>query len=224
MAEEDTSAPQKLTDEQVAEWFGVAVSAANKWRVGQVQSAQPDKLKTPPFSRTAKAMGLRIGAKDKTNGVVPREIVEAFGKAVGYLNEEGELIRETRKGRWTPSAPTIDPVPDKNGQPRMRWYVPQVAERYGVPVGRVNVWRVRGKLPGAHKDELSRVFWYVSDLDEWDAKAEAGPEPDGFDGEGRPFQYLSKVTDRADGVDSKTGRAYKLLPADNYYAKKAAAK
>ncbi|MDJ0372438.1 hypothetical protein QMK19_22930 [Streptomyces sp. H10-C2] len=235
MAGKDAPTSSKLNDQAIADWFGVAKSAVGKWRIGQAQAAAPDApRKTPAFVRVAADLGVNLTAEDQAAALVPRTVVEAFGKAVGYLDAAGELIPEIQdkpKGRWSPVAPTIDPVPDENGKPRKRWYKPHIADEYGIPEGTLSAWMNRDpEFPTPHQDELSRTYLYTEQLEAYDkvlARREeekaAGPAPNGHDEQGRPWRFIAKRTDRADGVDTATGRAYQLLPADSYYAKKAVA-
>ncbi|MFD3422454.1 hypothetical protein [Streptomyces decoyicus] len=227
MAREETQT--LLTDAEIARWFGVGNAAVSKWRAGQNQSAaQGRPRKTPAFKAIADALGVELPGGAAT----PKEVVEAFGKAVGYLDERGDLIPEIQnkpKGRWLPVRPTIDPVVDEKGQLRKRFYSPHVCDEYGIADSTLKMWQLRdSRFPEHHTDEISRSYWYEEQLEIWDAilaerdeQKEAGPRPQGRDDQGRPYRYLRRATDRADGLDA-SGRAYQLLPADSYWARSAA--
>ncbi|WP_431984157.1 hypothetical protein [Streptomyces qinglanensis] len=212
-----------LNDREIAAWFRVNYSTVGKWRVGQSQAAARARRK-PAFKAVAETLGVSL----PDQAAVPRSLVLAFGKAVGYLNEQGEIIPEVQElsRRWQPIYPTIDPVSREDGKPRLRLYSKHVCARYGISNAWLDVLKANDEeFPASQTDELGRVFWYEEQLEAWDEvldrrrrEKEAGPAPHGYDSQGRPYRYLSRVTEVADGVESSTGRAYRLLPADSYWA------
>ncbi|GGX51927.1 hypothetical protein [Streptomyces noursei] len=222
MAKKQTE--QLLSDAEIAKWFGVGTAAVGKWRVSQNQATAPGQpRKKPAFEAIAEALKVSL----PSGAAVPRSVVVAFGKAVGYLDETGSLIPEIqdKPRRWQPAYPTIDPIRGKSGEVRKRWYAPHLSARYGVSDSAISMWKARDpEFPQAHKDEMGRAFWYDEQLEVWDGVRErreqekgAGPKPHGYTSDGKPYRHLSSVTDHADGVDS-AGRAYQLLPADSYWA------
>lgn len=222
MARED----ELLTLNEIAELAGVGRQAAQKWH--QVPRKTGGE---PPLRMVAKALHVAIPEANDNSPRYPRKVVVAFLKAVGYMNADESLMeRRGGRGKWTPAKPTIDPRPAKHTDPewsepesgetslyvdrstggRLRYYNAHAWEIAGF--GSENSFttsRTRGRFINPDGiDELERPYWFRETLEQWAAGSEdrkaarfAGPEPDGFTVEGQPFR---------------------LLPGNNYYAKKAA--
>ncbi|MEU5900274.1 helix-turn-helix domain-containing protein [Streptomyces venezuelae] len=207
-------AGQELTRAQIAQWFGVAEQTVAKWIVGQKQPK--GEIRTPAFILIAETLGIDYSPSQST---VPRVIVEAFGKAVGYLDEENNVLAagQGKRGTWLPAKPTIDPLPDKDGKPRKRWYRDHVADELGLSVNTVAGLPSRDPQFPRNFDEMGRVFLYDDDLDAYTAilegrdKAKAS-KPHGHDEQGRPWRFIDSPQAPADGIDPETKRAYRLLP------------
>jgi transcriptional regulator with XRE-family HTH domain len=209
-----------LTLNEIAKLAGVGRQAAQKWhQVARKTGGEP------PLRLVAKAMGVKVPEANDESPRYPRKVVVAFLKAVGYMNEDESLMeRRAGKGKWAPAKPTIDPRPVKQPDPdsgekpfkvdpqtggRYRYYNPHAWELAGF--GSENSFtssRTLGRAPEPDGiDELERPYWFAETLEQWKAGAPerkalryAGRQPDGFTPEGQPFR---------------------LLPGDNYYAKKA---
>ncbi|MFI1312817.1 hypothetical protein ACH4TS_22135 [Streptomyces albidoflavus] len=231
-----------LTLNEIADLAGVSKQSASKWH-HQARKTGGE----PPLRLVAKAMGAKIPEANDNSPRYPRRVVIAFLQAVGYMNaDESPMERREGKGKWSPARPTIDPRPIERfstGQPeaedsdaeeqgaersetepsrksfhvdrstgrRLRYYNAHAWKIAGF--GSENSFtssRTRGRFVDPDGiDELERPYWFRETLEQWAAGAEdrkaarySGPEPDGFTVEGQPFR---------------------LLPGDNYYAKKAAA-
>lgn len=210
-----------LNDREIAKWFQVSPSTVGKWRNGQPQAGTTRPRRKPAFKAISETLKVPL----PNQAAVPRSLVLAFGKAVGYLDEKGEIIPEVHElsHRWQPVRPTIDPAPRKGQKPRLRLYQNHVCEKYGLSNAKLDMLKLRNEdFPASQTDELGRVFWYEEQLEEWDhqrqQKKEAGPPPDGYDDKGRPYRYVSRKNYAADGLEPATGRVYRLLPKGNYWA------
>ncbi|MCX4826543.1 hypothetical protein OG883_43685 [Streptomyces sp. NBC_01142] len=210
-----------LTLNEIAKLAGVGRQAAQKWhQVARKTGGEP------PLRMVAKAMDVKVPEANDESPRYPRKVVVAFLKAVGYMNADESLMeRRGGRGKWAPAKPTIDPRraeqpgPDSGEKPlevdretggRLRYYNAHAWEIAGF--GSENSFtssRTLGRAPAPDGiDELERPYWFRETLEEWAAGADerkaeryAGRQPDGFTPEGQPFR---------------------LLPGDNYYAKKAA--
>ncbi|MEU4080375.1 hypothetical protein [Streptomyces venezuelae] len=215
-----------LTLNEIAQLADVGRQTAQKWH-GQPRKTGGE----PPLRMIAKAMNVAIPEANDRSPRYPRKVVVAFLKAVGYMNaDESPMERRGGRGKWSPAKPTIDPRPteqpdaeqsgpeadkqalyvDRASRGRLRYYNAHAWEVAGF--GSENSFtssRTLGRAPEPDGiDELERPYWFRETLEKWavdnmDRKAArfAGPRPDGFTPEGQPFR---------------------ILPGDNYYAKKAA--
>ncbi|TLQ39288.1 hypothetical protein [Streptomyces marianii] len=217
-----------LSLNEIAKLADVSRQAAQKWH-------KPPAHKKPRQGETevesalrsvARAMGVEVPESYDDSPRYPRKVVVAFLKAVGYMDENESLMpRRGGKGKWTPAEPTIDPHrveqpdPAVGGKPlkvdpqtggRYRYYVPHAwaIAGFGSETS-FNASRTRGRAPEPDGiDELERPYWWLETLEGWKADAPerkakryAGRRPDGYTPDGQPFR---------------------LLPGDNYYARKAA--
>lgn len=205
-------AGEGLTRAQIAQWFGVAEQTVAKWIVGQKQAH--GEIRTPAFIMIAETLEIDYTPSQST---VPRAIVEAFGKAVGYLDEDNNALDagQGKRGTWLPAKPTIDPLPNADGKPRKRWYRDHVADELGYSVRTVAGLPSRDPEFPRNFDEMGRVFLYDEDLDAYTEilakRDKARNQPDGYDEQGRPWRFLKNREARADGIDPETHRAYQLV-------------
>ncbi|MEO3976802.1 hypothetical protein [Streptomyces sp. CAU 1734] len=219
-----------LTD--IAKLAGVNRTTAQNWHKGKGKGKSPKdggaEEALPPLPSVAKAMKVETPEADDKTPRYPRSVVVALLKAVGYMDEDGNPVEEIQKkgpGRWSPVKPTVDPNraeqpdPDSGRKPfsvspgtggRYRYYVPHAwsIAGFGSEVSFTSS-RSYGRAPEQDgTDELGRPFWWLETLEKWkedaperQARRYAGRRPDGYTAEGEPFR---------------------LLPGDNYYARKAA--
>ncbi|WP_329020514.1 hypothetical protein [Streptomyces sp. NBC_01601] len=223
----DQSAPLGLS--AIAELAGVHGATPQKWhRSPTGKAARGYEKKTPhPIKSVADAMGTDVPQFDEI--IYPRRVVVAFLKAIGYMDAEGRLVEEIQNkgaGRWSPVKPTIDPRPvtdpeeavdSRTGKPlaldpvtrgRYRYYAVHAAPKLGYASKPVFDQSLnKGRVPAADGyDELQRPFWWLETLEahlagaeERKLQAKAGPKPDGYTDDGKP---------------------YRLLPDDGHYAQK----
>jgi hypothetical protein len=189
---------------EIARLAGVNRGTPQKWH--RLPPGQEDADALPPLRAVAQAMGVEVPDVDAARPRYPRKVVEAFLKAVGYMDDSGalvEAIKTKSMGRWLPVEPTVDPRPGH----RRRYYVPHVAKELGREVPSFEQSRSRGRFPEPDGyDELFRPFWFSETIEKYKQRLQdrkervgAGPEPDGYTEDGQP---------------------YRLLPADSYYARK----
>ncbi|MCX4784046.1 hypothetical protein [Streptomyces sp. NBC_01264] len=217
---------------EIAKLAGVNRATPQKWhRSPTGKAARGYEKATPhPMRSVAEAMGVPAPEADEARPRYPRRVVVGFLKAIGYMDARGQLVEEIQNkgpGRWVPVKPTIDPHPVKDAEAldpktkkpltvdpltrgRLRHYAPHASAVLGYKdVGVFEQSLNKGRVPKADGyDELQRPYWWLETLEGHKAdaadrkeKRQAGPEPDGYTTEGQPFR---------------------LLPEDNYYAKKAA--
>ncbi|KFG71432.1 hypothetical protein [Streptomyces mutabilis] len=215
-----------LTLNEIAKLANVGRQTAQKWH--QVPRKTGGES---PLRMVAKAMDVEIPEANDRSPRYPRKVVVAFLKAVGYMNADESLMeRRGGRGKWTPARPTIDPRPAEQSdaeqfrlEPGRRALYVDLATGRRLRYYNAHAWplagfgsensfttsRTLGRAPEPDGiDELERPYWFRETLEKWAAGAEdrkaaryAGREPDGFTPAGQPFR---------------------LLPGDNYYAKKAA--
>ncbi|WP_217223130.1 hypothetical protein [Streptomyces anulatus] len=177
---------------------------AQRWHKAPPQHA---KNKKPPLPSALKKVAADLGvevpeaADDRRDPAYPRRVVEAFLKAVGYMNPDGSLVEEIQQkggGRWLPVRPTIDPT-GRGRTPKLRYYVPHVAQELDYSSTQaLEQARSKGRIPDPDGyDELFRPFWYIETLEQHKKdrgqrrrKAEPEEAPDGHDEEGRPYKLL----------------------------------
>lgn len=196
---------------EIARELGVDRTAVQKWhrwqrqKAGQKQDAGASgpeaareaaspKVERPLLS-VAAAMEIEVPeAEHPTRPQYPWAVVEAFAKATGYMNADGEVVEEVRskgKGRWTPVEPTIDP----REHHRRRFYLNHAAALLEIEVGSLRAMRTRGTFVKEDGyDELARPYWWLETLQtrqnrikERHDRRRAGPEPDGYLPNGQPF-------------------------------------
>ncbi|WP_372412630.1 hypothetical protein [Streptomyces luteireticuli] len=163
-----TRSDELMTLQEIADAYGVTKTAAHKWHKAPSQRDQPPRDPSP-LRTVAKAMGVEVPEADEARPRYPREVVEAFAKAVGYARPDGKPITEILgKRRWLPIAPTIDPHPGG----RRRYYINHVAAHLGVKVPSIERYRVRhddfpesdGPEEVGRVDELGRAFWFAESI------------------------------------------------------------
>lgn len=196
---------------EIARELGVDRTAVHRWhrpprqKAGRKQDAESSgpeaareaaspKVERPLLS-VAAAMGIEVPeAADPTRPQYPWAVVEAFAKATGYLNADGEPVEEVRskgKGRWSPVEPTIDPREEH----RRRFYLNHAAALLEVEVVSLRQMRSRGTFVKEDGyDELGRPYWWLETLQtrqnrikERHDRRKAGPEPDGYLPNGQPY-------------------------------------
>ncbi|WP_327359679.1 hypothetical protein [Streptomyces sp. NBC_01304] len=223
----DRSEPLSLTG--IAKLAGVDRTTPQKWhRAPTGKSARGSLKRTAyPLKSVAEKMGVAVPGFEDAH--YPRRVVVAFLKAIGYMDKRGRLVAEIQQkgpGRWSPVEPTIDPrrmLVDANGihevtgehfavdpltRGRLRHYASHATNVLGYiskPVFDSSL--AKGRVPEADGyDELERPYWWLetlqrhlADVAERKQMRKAGPEPDGYTEDGKPFR---------------------LLPGDSYYARK----
>ncbi|MFI0742495.1 hypothetical protein ACH4PU_31125 [Streptomyces sp. NPDC021100] len=153
--------PLSLSD--ISRALGLSRNVAQKWHNPAVQKAT-GRAGTPVLRVVAEAMGFELD-EELVGGARPRypvAVVLALGKALGYLDERGQIVEEVRskgRGKWLPAAPTIDPATKKK-----RVYVNHLAKKLGVNNETIEMALSRESkkvLPPDGNDEIGRVFWWV---------------------------------------------------------------
>lgn len=212
--ESQTPPHEELTRSQIAAWVGLPRQTVAKWLAQPPAKPGGRAPRTPALRAFAASLDKPLPAEVDT---VPRWMVEAFLKATGYMDADGNIVKEvlgSQRGRWQPVEPTIDPVQDKQGKHRRRWYSDHVVDELGINANALARRIERDPdFPKPHVDELGRNYWFDEELD---AYVEALTERDamkgvaGHDDQGRPYRYIKTVREKADGI-APNGRAYKLL-------------
>lgn len=139
-------------------------TSAQKWHKPQKQAGatadwEPAK---PTLHVVAEAIGVELSPEtlESSRPKFPPEVVLALGKALGYLDSKGQIIKEITskgRGRWLPVEPTVDPATRKK-----RVYTNHLASKIGTRVETIEMALYRGNFPGSDgTDEMGRVFWWI---------------------------------------------------------------
>lgn len=184
-----------LSLNEIGRLAGVSKQTAQRWH----DRPAPDfKSRSSGLKKVAGDLGVEVPEAYELHPRYPRRVVEAYLKAIGYMNADGSLVEEIQQkggGRWTPVRPTIDPT-SRGGNPKLRYYTAHVAEELDyASIGSFEAQRSRDFVPEPDgRDELFRPFWYAETLQAHKKKRgqrrRKAPEPDGFDSEGRPYKLL----------------------------------
>ncbi|MFF8786838.1 hypothetical protein [Streptomyces sp. NPDC015125] len=176
----------------MAQELGLPRQTVQKWhRAPAAGRARP----TTPVSAlkaVAEAMSMAVPEADAREPRYPRDVFVAFCKAVGYMDEGGNLvpelqerIQQKKRGRWRPVRPTIEPGP----QERRRYYINHASEVTGLSEQSLRVWATPGVQASG-----TRSF----------------PAPDGLDEMDRPYWFLETLQ----GYKTRRQRAERRLPAE----------
>ncbi|MEU0375237.1 hypothetical protein ABZ070_34825 [Streptomyces sp. NPDC006283] len=188
---------------EIARLACVSRQTAQRWHKAPPQHAKDKKPPLPSaLQKVAKDLGVEVPEAQEDRPRYPRMVVEAYLKAIGYMEADGSLVEGVQQkggGRWLPVRPTVDPAGSRGRKVKLRHYVPHAAKELGYS-STASFERSRSldriPEPDGH-DELFRPFWYIETLKEHKAKrgqrrrkAAAEPQPDGFDSDGRPYKLL----------------------------------
>ncbi|MYZ40526.1 MULTISPECIES: hypothetical protein [unclassified Streptomyces] len=186
---------------EISRLAGVSRQTAQRWHKAPPQHAKNKKpVLASALQKVAADLEIEVPEAHEDRPRYPRRVVEAYLKAVGYMNPDGSLVEEIKEkggGRWLPVRPTIDPT-GTSRKPKHRYYVPHAAKELGYATTEsFEQMRSKGVIPEPDgHDELFRPFWYSETLEEQKKKrgqrrkAEPEEKPDGFDDEGRPYKLL----------------------------------
>ncbi|WP_432156121.1 hypothetical protein [Streptomyces sp. bgisy153] len=187
---------------EIGKLAGVSRQTAQRWHSAPPQHAKNRKpALASALQKVAKDLEVEVPEAHGERPRYPRRVVEAFLKAIGYMNPDGSLVEEIQQkggGRWLPVRPTVDPT-GRGRNPKLRYYVPHVAQELDyASTEALEQARARDRIPEPDgHDELFRPFWYIETLEKHKKergqrrrKAEPEEEPDGFDTEGRPYKLL----------------------------------
>ncbi|MEO3976730.1 hypothetical protein [Streptomyces sp. CAU 1734] len=186
---------------EISRLAGVSRQTAQRWHKAPPQHAKNKKAVLPSaLQKVAADLEIEVPEALEERPRYPRRVVEAFLKAVGYMNPDGSPVEEIQQkggGRWLPVRPTVDPT-SRGRTPTLRYYVPHAATELSyATVESFEQMRSKGAIPEPDgHDELFRPFWYGETLEEQKKKrgqrrkVAPAEKPDGFDDEGRPYRLL----------------------------------
>ncbi|MER0476959.1 hypothetical protein ABR737_01070 [Streptomyces sp. Edi2] len=176
----------------MAEELGVLRQTVQKWhrapKAGRARPTTPESA----LKAVAAAMKMAVPEADREQPRYPRAVFVAYCKAVGYMDEDENLvpelqarIQQKKRGRWRPVHPTIEPGP----QGRRRYYINHASEVTGLSENSLRVWAT----PGV-QESGERSF----------------PAPDGLDEMDRPYWFLETLG----GYKTRRKRSERMLPAE----------
>jgi hypothetical protein len=185
----------------MARELGVARQTVQRWH--RTSPDGPARSTTPvsALKAVAKAMKIAVPEADAERAPrYPRAVFVAFCQAVGYMDEDGNLVPEVqerieqkKRGRWYPVKPTIDPRPvDPTAPPgskekplatapsggRWRYYANHVAEMLDLEEETVKYYATPGINPGRSfptpdgLDEMDRQYWYLETIQRYRTRAQ----------------------------------------------------
>lgn len=187
---------------EISNLAGVSRQTAQRWHKAPPQHAKNAKPALPSaLQKVAADLDVEVPEAHEDRPRYPRRVVEAYLKAIGYMNPDGSMVEEIQQkggGRWLPVRPTVDPT-SRGRKVKLRFYVPHAAKELGyASTESFEQTRSLDRIPEPDgHDELFRPFWYAETLEKH--KTERGQrrkkdgkdeKPDGFDGEGRPYKLL----------------------------------
>ncbi|WP_019061454.1 hypothetical protein [Streptomyces prunicolor] len=142
---------------------------AQKMHKPPLQKAMEGKPPTnrPPLHAVAEALEVDLGDDILTTSTprFPVEVVLALGKALGYLDQSGQIVPEIAnkgRGRWLPVAPTIYPA---TGERRV--YINHLAAKLSTSKESIEMALHRKAFTEPDDtDEIGRVVWWVQTANE----------------------------------------------------------
>ncbi|WP_141747677.1 hypothetical protein [Streptomyces nanshensis] len=179
----------------IAREYRVSRQTAQRWHKGAVRNGKAPAIPSA-LQATAALMEVPLPELAQPRPRYPRQVVQAFAKGVGFLNDKGEFVEELvgrTQGRWLPLEPTVDPRPE--GLRRM--YLPHVAAELGWEGASIAPIRSRHQLDFPEEDghdELARPYWFPFTIEDYKRYLTrrrmdrvGAPEPDGYDEDGEPY-------------------------------------
>ncbi|MEJ8640013.1 helix-turn-helix transcriptional regulator [Streptomyces sp. MS2.AVA.5] len=175
-----TSTSMSLSD--MGREIGVARQTVQRWH--RTSPEGPARATTPvsALKAVAEAMNVAVPEADAERAPrYPRKVFVAFCQAVGYMDEDGNLVPELqeriaqkKRGRWYPVKPTLDPGKGR----RRRYYVNHVAELTGLEQDTVAYYATPGVNQGRSfpapdgLDEMDRPFWFRETISKYRTRAQ----------------------------------------------------
>jgi hypothetical protein len=166
----------------MARELGVTRQTVQRWHraspEGPVRSTTP----VSSLKAVAKAMKIAVPEADAERAPrYPRAVFVAFCRAVGYMDEDANLVPEIqerieqkKRGRWYPVKPTLDPGEGR----RRRYYVNHVAELTGLDQETVKYYATPGvnaerSFPAPDGlDEMDRQYWFLETAQKYRTRAQ----------------------------------------------------
>ncbi|MEV6421769.1 hypothetical protein [Streptomyces sp. NPDC051662] len=165
----------------MAREVGVSRQAAARWHRNPRELARST---TPasPLRAVAEAMKIAVPEADDARPRYPRTVFVAYCQAVGFMDEEGNLVPEVQEriaqkkpGRWMPVKPTLHPG---QGSRRRRYYIPHVTELTGLEERSVKKYATPGvyaerSFPAPDGlDEMDRPYWFLETIQRYRTRAQ----------------------------------------------------
>ncbi|GLF98211.1 helix-turn-helix transcriptional regulator [Streptomyces yaizuensis] len=163
----------------MAREVGINRQTVQKWHRAPLERARET---TPVSALRAVAEAMEIEVPEADEARYPRSVFVAFCQAVGYMDEDGQLVPEVqeriaqkKRGRWYPAKPTLQPG---TGSRRRRYYSNHVAEMLGLDTKTVRYYATPGvnverSFPAADGlDEMDRQYWFIETVQRYRTRAE----------------------------------------------------